>query len=135
MTKMEKAIYDKLNRLFKEAHFAGITITMKSTGIKMALIPCAQTDHINDLSEVEWILVYGDQDANTFGGTVEDTCKQLADYDTRHQKWIDETKKIQEYFDKYLKDSDRNDAEWQEHWGWYSDWHKDLFGYRPRYTA
>ena len=43
--------------------------------------------------------------------------------------------KIREYFSKYFEgktwEEIGNDEELIERWDWYSDWHKDVFGYRP----
>ena len=140
MTKMETAIYNKLNRLFKENKFGDIIIDMKSTGAMLTLHACRDYDSkITELDQAEYILVTGLEDAPTFSGTVNELCTSLANYDRLHQEWIEDTKKLGEYYEKYIRDGNRKyvqdktyaEPEWMEHWDWYSDWHKDLYGYRP----
>lgn len=43
--------------------------------------------------------------------------------------------KVMAYFNEYFKgrtwDEIRNNEELYDRWGFYSDWHKDVYGYRP----
>lgn len=40
---------------------------------------------------------------------------------------------ITKYFEEYIKGKSLEEID-QDRWGWYSDWHKDVFGFRPRQT-
>lgn len=132
MTEFETRIYNKLNRLFKENKFGDIIIDMKATGASLTLRACRDYDtEITELNQAEYIIVAGLDDAHTFSGTVEELCGKLANYERLHQEWICQTKDLESYHDRYIKDGNYADPEWQKHWDWYSDWHKDLYGYRP----
>lgn len=56
--------------------------------------------------------------------------QELVDEINNHAKLVEdlerERKELREYFDGGQADG------WTQHdWSWYSDWHKDLYGYRP----
>lgn len=40
---------------------------------------------------------------------------------------------ITKYFEEHIKGKSWEEID-QDCWGWYSDWHKDVFGFRPRQT-
>ena len=44
-----------------------------------------------------------------------------------------ELPKITKYFNEYIKGKNRKDIN-DDLWYFYSDWHKDVFGFRPRQT-
>lgn len=44
-----------------------------------------------------------------------------------------EEPRLREYFEKYIKGKSWEEID-QDRWDWYSDWHKDVYGYRPRTT-
>lgn len=56
-----------------------------------------------------------------------------AEEDERYR--VKEEPRIREYFRKWFAGKDwdeiRNDETLYDNWGYYSDWHKDVFGYRP----
>ncbi len=45
-----------------------------------------------------------------------------------------EEPKLLEYFEKHIKGKSWEEID-QDRWDWYSDWHKDVYGRRPRTTA
>ena len=51
-----------------------------------------------------------------------------------HSEYVEEQlPELERYFNNYIKDKSFNEIE-PERWDWYSDWHKDVFGFRPRQT-
>lgn len=45
-----------------------------------------------------------------------------------------EEPRLLEYFENHIKGKRWEEID-QECWDWYSDWHKDVYGYRPKTTA
>lgn len=44
-----------------------------------------------------------------------------------------ELPEITKYFEEYIKGKSWEELD-RDRWDWYSDWHKDVFGFRPRQT-
>ena len=54
--------------------------------------------------------------------------------DLAHREYTDDQLPgLKCYFNNYIKNRPINEIE-PERWDWYSDWHKDVFGFRPRQT-
>ena len=75
-------------------------------------------DTINNVSEfIGWVL--------------ENRPEMVYDYAAEERRYREENEpKIREFFAKYIEGKTRNEID-PDTWGWYSDWHKDVFGYRP----
>ena len=55
--------------------------------------------------------------------------------DMEHAEYAQEQlPELERYFTTYIKDKSANEIE-PERWDLYSDWHKDVFGFRPRQTT
>ncbi len=64
---------------------------------------------------------------------------------TNYDEWADlyatakeeyrerELPEITKYFEEHIKGKSWEEID-RDRWGWYSDWHKDVFGFRPRQT-
>ena len=53
---------------------------------------------------------------------------------TEHEEYRERAlPEITKYFDEHIKGKSWEEID-QNCWDWYSDWHKDVFGYRPRST-
>lgn len=77
-------------------------------------------------SHIEWYEVSWGIDwegANKLSDVVR-ICNTHADITRRN---LEEKNKLRAYFDKHIKDGNYT----AEEWDWYSDWHKDCYGYRP----
>ena len=49
-----------------------------------------------------------------------------------HSEYVEkQLPELERYFNNHIKDKSINEIE-PERWDWYSDWHKDVFGFRPR---
>ena len=65
---------------------------------------------------------------------------------TNYDEWADlyaiegeeyrerELPEITRYFEEHIKGKSWEEID-QDRWDWYSDWHKDVFGFRPRQTG
>lgn len=100
------------------------TVIVCPDGARASVIPCGYGD-IHKLSDCDYFLVYGDMP--WMGG---DKLEKVVDELNRHAelyaKQEEEKKKLREYFEAGQADG------WTNYdWSWYSDWHKDLYGYRP----
>ena len=57
--------------------------------------------------------------------------EMLYDQAAEEKRYREENEpKIREYFAEHFEGKEWNDID-PEEWDWYSDWHKDVFGYRP----
>ena len=87
--------------------------------------PCSQCMTIKDFSEVEYYLVDGDLPWMG-GNTLEKVLEQINGHSKLVAEQKNEEAEIRAYFDEHQKNG------WSdESWSWYSDWHKDVYGYRP----
>lgn len=110
----------------------GIQITMKLDGNVLTLIPC--WDDMSKepadksrmvLADADWILVSGEGPAVMMGGKPQSVCRQLAEYEELSKTFWTEREQLRAYYEDH-KNDDYGDS-----YGWYSDWHKELFGFRP----
>ena len=63
----------------------------------------------------------------------------IDDYDTyRTQFWLLDEVEDEEYYEENIQEFREYESHMNEpdfDWGFYSDWHKDMFGYRPHFRA
>lgn len=109
---------------FTESRWNPIEVTCPD-GAKMYITPCAYEENISNVSQVEYFLVDGDL---PWLGC--DTITQLVHQINNHAEMVIESEKekkeVQEYYEKYSKLGWPDDS-----FGFYSDWHKDVYGFRP----
>lgn len=115
MTMLEKIIEELKKRT--ENGTKDCTIHMNKSGDAITISPCNYT------GEVEYFLIYCSIPCSG-RETWEETAKFIMEYDKHLQEQAEEEKKIREYFEEHSKNNTID-------WSWYSDWHKDVFGYRP----
>ena len=135
--------------------------TMKYDGEEIEIVPCLYDDSKEGLENVEYWLIYS-QHPWVSSSNFDDIVKYFAHYEDYCKKDLDEKAELQAYYNKYFanKSSEQIRAEQEElyniiterrkngltyetglydnmpdygDWSWYSDWHKDCYGYRPRY--
>ena len=119
-----EATMKKLEERFEQTDWESIDITMKCNGDVLRITPCGYGKVNKD--NVEYFLVEG---GTPWMGTdtLEKLAQELIDYSKIIKEHEEEQKEIREYFEEHIKGGDYE----PEEWGWYSDWHKDVFGYRP----
>lgn len=98
--------------------------------------PCIYDKEMADASpsDVEYYLTH--DNVISSGGTIFDVCKTIVHYDKEMERYKDEAIRLQEYFEKNCLNAwDKPYAELTERerdaLGFFSDWHKDMYGYRP----
>ena len=119
--KIKKALVER----FEKAGWNDIKITMNCNGDTLVLTPCAFID-IRKAEDIEYIIVCGSDASQYMGGNLD----QVADQISRYQELVDTQKddkiRLAEYCEKHQHDSYDSDS-YQS----YSDWHKDVYGFRP----
>ena len=106
-----KALQDRTSNFTKPCK-----LTMKVDNQQIIVNPCNYT------GTPEYFLVDGFE--STGFNTIEDVAEYINNYEkhkSRHEKEISE---ITKYFNEEI-------LQGKGDWDWYSDWHKDVFGYRP----
>ena len=92
-------------------------------GAEATVAPCGW--EIQKVEDCEYFLIYWDI---PWGG--ENSIERLVSTLNRHAELADEQEKskkeISYYFEKHQQEGWDDDS-----WEFYSDWHKDVFGYRP----
>lgn len=127
---VKKALLDRI----AESKSQFTTLTMKEDGNTVDVEPWINDTYILYFGKCGMSKTYADLDA-----VVEALINYPADADALAKAEDDyraeNEPKIREVFHKYFEgktwDEIRGDAELYEQWGSYSDWHKDVFGYRP----
>jgi hypothetical protein len=62
---------------------------------------------------------------------LENRPEMIYDYVAEERRYREENEpKIRQFFAEHFEGKTRKEID-PEYWGWYSDWHKDVFGYRP----
>ncbi len=104
------------------------------TNSTIVVTPCAQAyPEIQGINQVEFFLVDPSDDINVPGF---DTVKQLAEFLCNYKNVLLEKRKAQDNCRKWYKlhilallKKGENPSE--DDWSYYSDYHKDCFGFRP----
>lgn len=129
---LKDKILKELENRFQKNNWKPIQIQMKSTQETLLLTACSYCESITRLDDVEWILVEGSV-CKYLGGLPEEVADRLARYDELIKENENDKNKCRLYFEKYIKNKDTSTDEFQSHYEFYSDWHKDIFGFRPSY--
>ena len=120
---MVQRIAAELEKRFADNNFDEITIEMKCNGDKITIVPCSYAD-IKSIKDIDYYLVNcrlpwaGSDDLMWVADF-------LANYDNKIKANEKSKKELRDYYNKYHNTP-------QMDWSWYSDWHKDVYGYRPR---
>lgn len=127
MEALQKRMRESANRLCD-----GIQITMKLDGNVLTLIPCWEDPAREPadksrmvLAEADWVLVCGEGPAVMMGGKPQCVCRQLSEYAELSETFWNEREQLRAYYE------DHKDEDYGDNYSWYSDWHKELFGFRP----
>ena len=119
---MERITVEQAIREFQKNGW-GDTVFTCPDGAKATVAPCCYGE--NSLEGCEYFLIYWDM---PWGG--ESTIEGLVNTLNRHEALAKEQEELEnqihQFFDEH-EASGWND----ESWSFYSDWHKDIFGYRP----
>ena len=118
-----ETILDYLNDKLISANYN--EFTFKIPGETITISPCSNT-MIFDRSDIEYYMIYSDIIHSC--DSLETIAQQIVDCEETKERLTKEQLKIRAFFDKYI-DTDTPDY---DSWDFYCDWHKDVFGYKPR---
>lgn len=104
---------------------------------KVHIKPCIYDKEIKDATpaDIEYYFVY--DDVVNGGDTIFDVCKSIVNYDKELELYQSDIIELQKFFDEHCKEAwnkPYNELSEEEHQNlsFFSDWHKDVYGYRPR---
>ena len=96
-------------------------------GAEIVINPCGYGD-VKSLDDVDCFLVYAD--IPWMGGMNGKRIGELVEQINGHAQAVADLESEREELRKYFEGGEADG--WTQHdWSWYSDWHKDLYGYRP----
>ena len=124
MTRIEMVVNELVKR-FESANWNDITLTMKCNNEEITISPCYYGDGIPTVSDIEYYLVYCSMPWSG-NDSLEKIAKFLINYEKELNRQEEEKEKLHQYYVQYVNTSEMD-------WDWYSDWHKDVYGYRPRH--
>lgn len=95
-------------------------------GLRRTFVPCSYEDKIENENQCDYFLLYWDL---PWGGnnTLEKIVRDLNNHEKLVKETEDDKAKLREYFEDHQQRGWDDDS-----FGFYSDWHKDVFGFRPR---
>lgn len=102
------------------------TTFIADDGTPVEVTPCFYGDTVDSVEQCDYFLVEDGILPWLGGSSLEKVLNDL----NRHADLVAESdaekKDLRVYFDKHQANGWDDDS-----WSWYSDWHKDVFGYRP----
>ena len=134
MTKIEKSV-EYITKKFTENRFQETRFFVPATNSTIWATPCAQCeDEISDVKDIEFILVSNNDGINVPGfDTVEAFAAFLADYPPNLVRELQSQKSCRSWYKTNIQDKlTRSETVSEDDWQYYSDWHKDCFGFRPQ---
>ena len=114
-----------LNKKIEEAIANGtneINLTVKATGDKVKITLCGMAD-IKSVNDVEFFLVECRFPWSS-SSKIEDIAKLLNNWQANIDEEDSEKQKLRKYYEEKYG-TEKFD------YGWFSDWHKDVYGFRP----
>ena len=114
-----------LNKKIEEAIANGtneINLTVKATGDKVKITLCSMVD-IKSVNDIEYFLM---ECRFPWAGSskIEDIAKLLNNWQAKIDEDDEEKQKLRKYYEENYGTEKFDD-------GWFSDWHKDVYGFRP----
>ena len=114
-----------LNKKIEEAIANGtneINLTIKATGDKVKIILCGTAD-IKSVNDIEYFLM---ECRFPWAGSssIENIAKLLNNWQAKIDEDDEEKQKLRKYYEENYGTEKFDDD-------WFSDWHKDVYGFRP----
>ena len=114
-----------LNKKIEEAIANGtneINLTIKATGDKVKIILCGTAD-IKSVNDIEYFLM---ECRFPWAGSsnIENIAKLLNNWQAKIDEEDEEKQKLRKYYEENYGTEKFDDD-------WFSDWHKDVYGFRP----
>ena len=118
-------VLNKLRAALTESGWTDIFFPM-SNGDMLTISPCGYAKNLNE-DNVEYYLVFSPSTPNMGGDTLDIIAEQIANYEQHLQERAAEKAELRAFFDRRIAPGNPN----PDDWSFYSDWHKDVYGYRP----
>jgi len=93
----------------------------------LTITPVSQGD-IDSIESIEYYLVDGSPIPFLSSDSLEIVAKRLETYQEVYDKWNEDIATLRAFYEEHKDEFTTNN----EVFSHYSDWHKDVFGYRPR---
>ena len=123
-TETMKYSVKEIVKMFEENNWKETKITCPD-GESVYVTPCSYADEITDVAQCDYFLCASD--IPWMGSSsIDQLVHEINEHASLKAELDDERAKLRAYFDKHQKDGWDDDS-----WSWYSDWHKDCYGYRP----
>lgn len=100
--------------------------TYRIPGETINIVPCSQKSMIFEEGDIDYYLVYSEIIHG--GESLDIIADQIVNCEEIKSNFSKEEIKLRNYFDKYI-DTDNPDY---DSWDFYCDWHKDVYGFRPK---
>lgn len=124
-----KSWHDRLNALLRANPGNDTVRVAMPDGRVLALTFCGRKadllDPMVDVDRFEWVLVSGGGVSHAMGGTPEQVCGQLEGYSALAAEYENDLAELKAFCRDHAGSDDPED------FGLFSDWHKDVYGYRP----
>ena len=121
----------ELRRRIIAAQFQEISVTMACNGDEVTIKRCGGVVEPKSFDQVEYYLVFAPSLPWLGGDTLEKIAEQLNGYKKMLEEAEDDKKKLLG-IKKRLEQGGIDRDEWDDLYSYYSDYHKDVYGYRPR---
>lgn len=122
---MEKFTVEKMFQALKENDFEETPFVL-ADGSTAVVDPCTYVDEIHELKDIDYFLVYCEGLPYISGETLDKVAENFNNIFDLRNKADEEKIRLRKYFEE----GEKNGWETSD-WGFYSDWHKDVYGYRP----
>lgn len=124
-----------LEKKFMAKNWKPIVLKMKSTGLFLYLTarfaPDADRDGLPTIMDVEYLEASGEASAIRFSGTVDETCRKLADYDAVHAQWMRDLEDCNELLSWYNANITGNPETDFENFCAYAEKYRSVYGHDP----
>ena len=116
---------EKIRAALTANNWSDTDITMPNGDI-VTISPCGYARQLNE-QNTEYYLVLSPSTSNLGGDTLAIIADQLAGYEKHLQEQAAEKVELRAFFDRNIATGNYD----SDTWSFYSDWHKDVYGYRP----
>lgn len=126
---------ENVKEMLANANYGKFTVTMSNNDV-LTVTPCTQmVDTITSVDEIEYYLVDGSSLVWLGGDNLETIVRQFNEYESQLKELEDEKVELRKFYQEKIAPK-LSDPSWKsyedDNFQTYSDWHKDVYGYRPR---
>lgn len=109
MTTLHEKIKNELTNRLEKANFKEISITMKKSGDKISITPCAQMPTIESMNDIEYFLL-NSTGINLLGcDTIDELATTIQNYEAQREHDLNERDRLKEYYEANIKGHDETE--------------------------